>query len=323
MLYTYTIVLLALLFSACALCCAGYAISRSRRYLVQSALIGAYLLELVILFGEEWSIQNVAEQIGAGYYGITMPLAHIALGGVMALAEWLTCCIVTGNTGRATPYAAGALEVAAAIAVSFFMPFGPFRQFTFYTVRQISLMICLAYGLCSYIASKEASRAIMVRYKRTFWILAILVIATVIEDAWCILLLPIPNESTSPIMLLFSYRNLAENATMLVLASLFSSQALHLISAHFDKPLGYRDEQQGTPATDDQIALMMTSFATRHHLTGRESEVLGLLLEGKGNKSIAQELFVVEGTVKTHTHNIMKKVGVRTRDELRQTFWSS
>ena len=35
-----------------------------------------------------------------------------------------------------------------------------------------------------------------------------------------------------------------------------------------------------------------------------------------------QELFLSEGTIKTHVHNIMKKTGASSRDELKKDFWS-
>ena len=50
-------------------------------------------------------------------------------------------------------------------------------------------------------------------------------------------------------------------------------------------------------------------------LSVRELEVLTLIAAGKSNKEIAGELFVSEGTVKTHVLNIHEKLGVRDRTE--------
>jgi two-component system, NarL family, response regulator len=50
-------------------------------------------------------------------------------------------------------------------------------------------------------------------------------------------------------------------------------------------------------------------------LSPREIEVLTLIAAGKSNKEIAAELFVTEGTVKTHVLNIHVKLGVRDRTE--------
>ena len=51
------------------------------------------------------------------------------------------------------------------------------------------------------------------------------------------------------------------------------------------------------------------------HLTAREGEVLTLLDEGLTNKEIARKLFISEGTVKSHVHQILRKLKVRDRGE--------
>ena len=48
-------------------------------------------------------------------------------------------------------------------------------------------------------------------------------------------------------------------------------------------------------------------------LTDREREVFGLMAVGRSNGEIAAELFVSEGTAKTHVARIFAKLGVRDR----------
>jgi DNA-binding NarL/FixJ family response regulator len=48
-------------------------------------------------------------------------------------------------------------------------------------------------------------------------------------------------------------------------------------------------------------------------LTGREREVLALIGLGKSNTEIAAELFVSEGTVKTHVNHVFTKLRLRDR----------
>jgi len=50
-------------------------------------------------------------------------------------------------------------------------------------------------------------------------------------------------------------------------------------------------------------------------LTERETEILKMVVEGKGNKAIANRLGLGEGTVKSHLRNIYRKLQVQTRTE--------
>jgi DNA-binding NarL/FixJ family response regulator len=51
-------------------------------------------------------------------------------------------------------------------------------------------------------------------------------------------------------------------------------------------------------------------------LTPRELEIVRMVALGKRNRAIAEQLFISEGTVKIHLHNIYQKIGVDGRLEL-------
>ena len=57
------------------------------------------------------------------------------------------------------------------------------------------------------------------------------------------------------------------------------------------------------PAADRELAT----------LTAREREVLALIGQGRTNPEIAAELFLGEGTVKTHVNHVFTKLGLRDR----------
>lgn len=48
-------------------------------------------------------------------------------------------------------------------------------------------------------------------------------------------------------------------------------------------------------------------------LTKREQQIITFLSMGSSNQQIAEQLFVSENTVKTHLHNIFKKIDVKNR----------
>lgn len=48
-------------------------------------------------------------------------------------------------------------------------------------------------------------------------------------------------------------------------------------------------------------------------LTAKEREVLALIARGRSNEEIGRDLFISEGTVKTHVAAILRKLGVRDR----------
>ncbi len=50
-------------------------------------------------------------------------------------------------------------------------------------------------------------------------------------------------------------------------------------------------------------------------LTPRESEVFDLVRKGMRSREIARELFIAEGTVYKHIHNILEKLNVHSRNQ--------
>lgn len=51
-------------------------------------------------------------------------------------------------------------------------------------------------------------------------------------------------------------------------------------------------------------------------LTPREEKILALVVEGRSNRSIAETVFLAEGTVKNYVSRIMEKLNVQSRTEL-------
>jgi len=64
----------------------------------------------------------------------------------------------------------------------------------------------------------------------------------------------------------------------------------------------------------------MTSARQRIHITGRESEILGMIARGMSNQQIADVLGISVNTVRSHAANIRLKYRVNTRAELALAF---
>jgi two-component system, NarL family, response regulator len=65
----------------------------------------------------------------------------------------------------------------------------------------------------------------------------------------------------------------------------------------------------------DYVAATIAARLSAPSLTARETEVLQLLRVGIGNKEIARQLDVSEGTVKAHVREILSKLGAISRTE--------
>lgn len=63
---------------------------------------------------------------------------------------------------------------------------------------------------------------------------------------------------------------------------------------------------------EGSLAIAAAAFG----LTPRETEVLGILAQGRNLRYVGEKLHISESTVKTHTQNIYRKVGVGNRQEL-------
>jgi DNA-binding CsgD family transcriptional regulator len=58
------------------------------------------------------------------------------------------------------------------------------------------------------------------------------------------------------------------------------------------------------------------AFLSRYGITDREREIILKVMQGKSNADIAGELFISLATVKTHLHNIYRKIDVDSRYDL-------
>jgi DNA-binding NarL/FixJ family response regulator len=75
----------------------------------------------------------------------------------------------------------------------------------------------------------------------------------------------------------------------------------------------------GGTALDPEVVTQLLAASNRVHaigstLTERESQVIGLIAEGRSNAAIAARMFVSEGAVEKHVANIFAKLGMPVSD---------
>jgi DNA-binding NarL/FixJ family response regulator len=73
-------------------------------------------------------------------------------------------------------------------------------------------------------------------------------------------------------------------------------------------------DPRSVATAESQPATSLRKLADR--LTAREREIVQMTASGLRNREIAERLFITEGTVKLHLHNIYQKLEVNGRPEL-------
>src|SRR5215213_1086263 len=70
------------------------------------------------------------------------------------------------------------------------------------------------------------------------------------------------------------------------------------------------------PLASLAMDILPETFLARYGITEREREIILKVVQGKSNADIASELFISLATVKTHLHNIYRKIDVDSRFDL-------
>jgi DNA-binding NarL/FixJ family response regulator len=78
---------------------------------------------------------------------------------------------------------------------------------------------------------------------------------------------------------------------------------------------GLFDKLLATASTSDSVSSGSTT-PKLSEITAREQEVLRLLAVGATNREIAQQLYIAEGTVKTHVTSILNRLNLKNRSQL-------
>lgn len=83
-----------------------------------------------------------------------------------------------------------------------------------------------------------------------------------------------------------------------------------------DTPAAPAEEDDRERIFTDRLSKQMDAVRRAYGLSARETEVAEAVARGKTVKRIAEELFVSENTVRTHTRRIYAKLGIHKKSEL-------
>ena len=84
----------------------------------------------------------------------------------------------------------------------------------------------------------------------------------------------------------------------------------------FLKPVPNPSEIVGVVGADQETSDVIADMTPIAELTTREQEVFMLMAHGDTNADIAEELFISEGTVKTHVKRVLSKLYIRDRTQV-------
>ena len=315
--YFYTILVMLVCIAAGTISLSAYFVSRKRAYIYVVTFFLFYFLDLALIFQYEYLGQNIDYSLDM-FYSIDNPMlkTFFVLGTLESL--WLIVCDYLDERRPTMIVVPAVAFVVLSFTVLATLPEGPFKQWLFYSMRQLFLFWCLGYALYRYrTAPTEIEKTRLRRRKPLFLATFVLSLCIIVEDTFMILVwTPDPVTGASLLPLYISERNFSENFLMLAFAFFSLREAADTLRLRFKEP-----PTSENSTVRQHIDDLLPAYCERHGLTAREREILSFVLQGKDNQNIASELQLALGTVKAHVHNILKKTGHVSRQDLTRDFW--
>lgn len=326
--FLYTCGLMGIAVMACTISMAVWLLTRRRDCFYVLAGFGAYALEVALVFFDEYAHSKFAfpELFDEP---LMHPVESAVLGIVVMGSVWLWILwrvhAPCNRSLRVVPIAVFALG--SALLVPREGASSTVQQYCYWLWRDASFLLVLGFAAWWYRSrAGEYERLDMARSRTFFAVACVLVVCVIIEDTLMILVYrPAYDTSVQATFLWYlSGRNISENVLMVFCVVQLMRCNERLLRVYAGHPAAV-DERPGldasAPAAELEPRLLL--YADAHALSGREREVLMLVLRGMDTKNIASELVVSVGTVKAHLSRIYKKAGVHNRDDLVQDFWRS
>lgn len=259
------------------------------------------------IFFFEYTLQNQSFP-ASDYYSIIMPVMRTLVATASQAFIWAIARDLLDKHSKkqfVIPVVTFLLcESLTIVAV----PYGPMHQWLYYTMRQVFLIFVGLYIFWTAHKSTKVELKARVNNQRKHLIIgAILVGCIATEDFYSILVVPM-SLAPSWLQLYLSERNFSENVFACYFAILLIAYTYHVLSIRMQEA----SEEKNVSDLDRHIEEQMPSYRNAYKLSNREAEVLRLVVRGKSNQEIADELFLAVGTVKAHIHNILVKTAPRS-----------
>ena len=315
--YSYTIAIILVCIAASTAMISSYCITRNRLYIYIAGAFLFYFVDLSLIFQSEYL--NHGESIGTdSFYAIRMPFlkALLALGVLECL--WIAILEYFGKLKAPLAIAPGVVYSVFITLVILVMDDGPVKQWCFYSMREGFLIWCISYIL--FLRKTTDSPVQKARIRKLTPALAAasaIVVCIIVENTFMILVWTPSAEIMQSILPLYlSERNISENVLVLIFAILALRRCFNT----------FQLRRKETPAASKGVQEKLTeatmdAFCEHYGLTHREREVLECIIHGMDYQNTASRLQLAQGTVKSHMHNIFRKSGTKTKQELLQKFW--
>lgn len=315
--FYYTCAILITCVITAVLSFAAWAASRRKLFLYGCGTYICYAAEITEIFFFEYTSQNQPFPL-EGYYDITAPLARTAIAIALHAFVWLIILdALDKHSARLFLTPMGAFAAANAL-VLLLLPGGPFRQWFYYSLRQLFFLAALVYAVwCYRHRASEETRARLSRMRMPVLAAFALLLLIMLEDTVVILIVPPSAADWLPLYL--SERNFTENILLCAAAAILLHRVRQVLSIRIQNA----PDTGSVPDLERHVDDLMPIYRKKHGLTEREAEVLRLVAMKKSNREIADELILAVGTIKSHVHNLMVKTGAQSREDLIVDFWQS
>ncbi|MBS6078664.1 MAG: response regulator transcription factor [Collinsella sp.] len=315
LMFFYTLAILVICIVTAVLSLAAYASSRRRFFIYGSGVFICYAIEMTeILF--EYTLQNQSFP-ASDYYSITIPVLRTFVATASQAFIWLIAMDLLDKHSKKQFVIPVATFLLSELLIIVAVPYGPIHQWLYYTMRQVFLVFVGLYIFWTARKSTQVELKARVNNQRKHLIIgAILVGCIVAEDFYNILIVPM-SLAPSWLQLYLSERSFSENVFACYFAILLIIYSYHVLSIRMQEA----PEEKNVSDLDRHIEEQMPFYRNAYKLSNRETEVMRLVVLGKSNQEIADELFLAVGTVKTHIHNILVKTEQQNRTTLILHFW--